>query len=213
MIPDSARTRGLPDREPVPENHLERDRVADDPLSDASLLAGVRNRDAAALERFFDAAFPHVHGLAIRLTGGRREAAEDVTQEVFLKVYRVADRLDPARPARPWLTTIACNAARDATRRAKTRPERPVDSTFVAEASASTPAPSAREESSEDALRVQAALDRLTETERCIVVLHDYEGLPHSEIARTLALSHAAVRKRYSRALDRMRQHLEGDLP
>jgi RNA polymerase sigma-70 factor (ECF subfamily) len=66
---------------------------------------------------------------------------------------------------------------------------------------------SGRNDPEEDALRsererlVQRALARLPEALRLPVVLHDFQGLPHAEIATLLGIDHAAARKRYSRAL------------
>jgi RNA polymerase sigma factor (sigma-70 family) len=54
------------------------------------------------------------------------------------------------------------------------------------------------------------AVQDLEESLREVVVLHDYEGLDHKEIASALGLSHDAVRKRYSRALATLAQRLKG---
>src|SRR5689334_12157501 len=64
------------------------------PPLDREVLEAFRRRESAALETFFDHYFDLVFGLVLRLLGNRT-AAEDVTQEVFFKVYRAADRLDP----------------------------------------------------------------------------------------------------------------------
>ena len=65
-------------------------------------LERVRTRDPAALGALFDAYIGRIYGLAMRMTGDRA-AAEDVTQETFLKVHRAAHQLDPARDPGPWL--------------------------------------------------------------------------------------------------------------
>ena len=75
-------------------------------------LEGVRRRDPAALEAFFEAYFDRVFSIVARLLGNRA-AAEDATQEVFLKIHRAAHTIDPARDPGPWVATIATNVCRD----------------------------------------------------------------------------------------------------
>src|SRR5262252_9534060 len=78
----------------------------------AAELERVRARDPEALAAFFERHFDRVYGLVYRLLGDRT-LAEDMTQEVFLKVHRAAHTIDPARDPAPWLATIAHNACRD----------------------------------------------------------------------------------------------------
>ena len=63
---------------------------------DSALIERVRTREPEAMGQFYDRYLDLVFGLAWRLLGDRT-LAEDVTSEVFLKVHRAADRLDPAR--------------------------------------------------------------------------------------------------------------------
>src|SRR5439155_594675 len=79
---------------------------------DRAELERVRARDPEALESFFERYFDRVYGLVFRLLGDRT-LAEDMTQEVFLKVHRAAHQLDPGRDPAPWIMTIAHNACRD----------------------------------------------------------------------------------------------------
>jgi RNA polymerase sigma-70 factor (ECF subfamily) len=168
-------------------------------------LEAVRRREPAALGRLFDRHFGNVYGLLCRLLGDRT-AAEDVTQDVFLKVYRSAHLLDPARDPGAWLTVIATNACRDRWRsgayrmgQRSTPVEDDPESGLVLTRGTNDP--------EEDALAaererlVQGAIGRLPEALRVPVLLHDYQGLSHQEIAGILGVNHAAARKRYSRAL------------
>ena len=75
-------------------------------------LERVRARDPEALAAFFERYVDRVFGLVYRLLGDRT-LAEDMTQDVFLKVHRAAHQLDPRRDPRPWIMTIAHNACRD----------------------------------------------------------------------------------------------------
>ena len=172
---------------------------------DAAELEGVRARNPEALARFFERYFDRVYGFVFRLLG-ERTLAEDVTQEVFLKVLRAAHRLDPARDPGPWLMTIAHNACRDLwrsnafklTRRATSLDG---DSRLAATLTRGTNDPEREMLAGERERLVQQALDRLPESLRTAIVLHDYQGLGHEEIAAITGIRHAAARKRYSRAL------------
>jgi len=170
----------------------------------SDVLEGVRRREPEALGRFFDASFDYVHRLAFCLTGNR-EAAEDVTQDVYVKVYRAAESLDPKRDPMPWLTTITYNACRDVRRRVRARPE-------IADDEAASTVKSPADTPEETLLRrerariVQEALMQLDEPSRAVVVLHDYCGMSHEEVAVALQVSAAGIRKRYSRGLKRLAQ-------
>jgi len=170
-----------------------------------SELEAVRRREPEALGRLFDRHFGAVFALVFRLLGDRA-AAEDVTQEVFLKVYNAAHRLDPERDPGPWLTTIATNACRDVWRSGAHRMARrstPVDD----DPESGVTLTSGTNDPERDALAaererlVQQALGQLPEALRVPIVLHDYQGLSHPEIAEVLGVNPAAARKRYSRAL------------
>jgi RNA polymerase sigma-70 factor (ECF subfamily) len=163
----------------------------------------VRLRDRDALGRFFDLAFPYVYNLAYRFTR-HRETAEDITQEVFIKVHKAAHRVAPDRSAKPWLTAITVNACRDEARRRRARPEDTVDSGDIGRNFASPATPEAELLERERNRQLERALGELDWESRLVVLLHDYCGLPHDEIAGLVQNSHDAVRKRHSRAIKRL---------
>jgi RNA polymerase sigma-70 factor (ECF subfamily) len=178
------------------------------------VLERVRARDPGALGVVFDRYFDRVYGLAFRLLGNHH-AAEDATQEVFLKLHRAAHRIDPARDPGPWITRITLNACRDAWRSRAGRMDRRSVSLDADPAMADTLAspsagPEQHFEDSRTARTVQSALCQLPEPLRVAVVLRDYEGLTHEEIAAVTGSTHVAVRKRYSRALRSLARLLQG---
>jgi RNA polymerase sigma-70 factor (ECF subfamily) len=174
------------------------------PALSRAVLEGVRRREPRALESFFEAYFDRVFGLVYRLLGNRA-AAEDVTQEVFYKVHRAFDRLDPARDPMPWLATIAHNACRDYWRSSAYRLGRrsaSLEAEPLLQGTLAAPGNPEREMLAQERERlVQQALMELPEALRAPVVLHDYQGLSHESIASVLGIRHDAARKRYSRAL------------
>ena len=175
-------------------------------------LERVRDRDPEALGRFFDRYFGRIHGLAYRMLGDPT-AAEDVSQEVFLKVYRAVDRLDVDRDPMPWLAAVTCNACREHWRgKHQKAAGRSVSLEDLADWERQHPVSDESPErdllSAERAAVVQRAITELPETLREVVILHDWEGLSHQEIADREDASYAAVRKRYSRALTALAEKL-----
>jgi RNA polymerase sigma-70 factor (ECF subfamily) len=179
-------------------------------------LERLRARDPDALGRFFERYVDHVFGLAHRLLGDR-EAAQDLTQEVFLKVYRAASQLDPGRDPTPWVTAITCNACRDVWRSGAYRMGRRSDSIEDDPSVSGRLAPGTNDPE-RDAIAgereriVQEALQEMPPQLREVIVLHDWQGLDHREIASLLGIGHAAARKRYSRALGALAARLDGRL-
>lgn len=179
-------------------------------------LEGVRRRDPKALAALFERHFDRVYGLVYRLLGDR-SLAEDMTQEVFLKVHRAAHQLDPGRDPGPWLMTIAHNACRDLWRSNAWKLRRRATS-LDADPPPGPALTSGVNEPERDLLAaererlVQEALMKLPEPLRVAIVMHDYQGLGHDEIAAVIGVNHAAVRKRYSRALAALGRLLEGKL-
>lgn len=192
-----------------------RHETARPPLSRTDREA-VRRRDPEALGALFECYFDRVYAVIYRLLG-ERALAEDVAQEVFLKVYRAAHRMDPERDPLPWLMAIAHNACRDVWRsnahrlgrRAVSIDEHPLAGGGL---SAGTNDPEREALARERERLVQQAILRLPEPLRVAVVLHDYQGLGHEEIARITGVRHAAARKRYSRALEALGRLLEDHL-
>src|SRR5436190_20316309 len=148
-------------------------------------LERVRARDPEALGAFFERYFDRVYGLVFHLLG-ERAAAEDMTQEVFLKVHRAAVQLDPARDPAPWLSTIAYNTCRDLWRSGAYRMSRRSASV---EQDAAVAMRLAHGDDPERALLgaererlVREAIADLPEPLRVVVLLYDYQGLNHQEI-------------------------------
>lgn len=182
---------------------------------DPATLERVRARDPEALGVLYERYFDRVYALVYRLLG-ERSRAEDAASEVFLKVYRSANQLDPSRDPAPWLMTIATNVCRDLWRsgayRMAMRAES-VDDEVVANRLRSHGSEPERELIAAERERlVQQALLELPDALRTAVVLHDYEGLNHQQIAEITGIEHAAARKRYSRALDALAKRLKDRL-
>jgi RNA polymerase sigma-70 factor (ECF subfamily) len=160
---------------------------------------------------FFNLFFDRIYGLAYRLLGTRIQA-EDATQEVCYRIQRGAHRLDLTRDPTPWVLTTTVNVCRSLRRSSAYRMDRASQSIEGSSGAewASDPSHAPDEELlvKERERLVFQAVQELDEAMREIVVLHDYQGFDHKEIASALGLSHEAVRKRYSRALSSLAQRL-----
>ena len=123
-----------------------------------------------------------VYGVALRITGDR-DAALDVTSSTFLKAYRAFDRYDQSRPLRHWLLRIATNEAITFVRRRGRELRRTVaveEATGLVDASAT---PDAESVAREDRARIRAAVSRLPELYRVVIVLRYFNDLSVDEIA------------------------------
>jgi RNA polymerase sigma-70 factor (ECF subfamily) len=119
-----------------------------------------------------------VYGLCVRLLGHRHDA-EDVSQEVFLRIFRSLRRWDSTRPLRPWIMSIAVNRCRTWLTQRSRRPEL-VD--YLHETAAGRP----EDDSTELVREIQAALHELRPEYQSVFVLFHEHGQPYEEIAEAL---------------------------
>ncbi len=160
-------------------------------------IDGLRRGEAASFDAVFAAYRGRVFGYLARMTG-RRDHAEDLTQEVFLRLARGARGLRPDTRLRGWLFTVAHNVLVSHARAAKA-------TAALASELAGRPAPSGRTPFEALAatltqLKVEQALAALPAGYREVVLLVAIEGLPAADAGAALSLSAEAVRQRLSRA-------------
>jgi RNA polymerase sigma-70 factor, ECF subfamily len=176
---------------------------------------GLRAGRPDALESFYRTYFDRVYAYIRRLVHDEH-AAEDLTQDVFMSIHQSLARYDPARDLRPWVFTIATNKLRDYWSSRRFRDERRAvgvdeDGETLFEPIAPRANPRELLEAGELSQAVAAAVEGLPEGLRTTLLLRYHEQLSFEEIARLLERSEVAVRKRYSRALELLRETL-GDL-
>lgn len=166
--------------------------------------AGARDDLAALVTRHHSPLL----GFLYRLTGGDRPLAEDLVQEVFLRVLRSIGQYHPARPFKPWLYAVAVNAARDHYKRAETRRTEALPPDYDAPGE---PSPLAAVTAAETWAQVAAAVRALPEPQREVLLLRYSEDLSLAEIAEVLAIPVGTVKSRLSVALGRLRAHLAAE--
>lgn len=161
------------------------------------LLCGIRAGDKSAFARLYRELSPPVFTIAWRILQ-EREAAEDVTQEVFLKLF-----CEPPAPSvknpRAWIFQMARNRAIDLWRGRRETQSADEGAVDVFDAVVQR-------------LDVEAAMAELPRLQREVVTLHLTAGLTFREIAPIVGRSVPATYRQYRRALDTLREELRGDV-
>jgi RNA polymerase sigma-70 factor (ECF subfamily) len=162
----------------------------------------VRDGDLAKLGLLFERYHLRLFNFLSRVTGDR-SAAEDLVQDVFVRVLKYRSTYRDDGVFETWLFRIARNAKADHFR-ARSRVE-----PLVGEASDQAepaPGPVAQLESGRDLVRLNRALMRLREDKRELIVLARYHGMTHKQIAELLEIDAGAVTVRLHRALRELRE-------
>lgn len=177
---------------------------------DIDLVERHRSGDAHAFDEVYERFGEMVYNLALRLSGNREEAA-DLTQEIFLRIYRHLGSFGGRSTLKTWIFRVALNHCRD--RLSRFSPAiLPIEEGM--EDGGTTLADPARspEEmalAADDGRRVSAGLSLLPQVFREAVVLRDLEGLSYDEIAEVLGVRVGTVRSRIARGRDQLRSLLE----
>ena len=147
--------------------------------------------------------------VCLRVTGNRDDAA-DATQRVLVKLWQHAPDIEPDK-RRAWTARVARNASLDLLRRRAVRPTPAHEA--LPERIALEPTPDADAEASDLRRHLDAAVARLDEPYRSIVVLREVEGLPYAEIADALDLPLNTLKVYLHRARKRLRSSLRASAP
>jgi len=177
-----------------------------DPSHDTALLRRIRDRDEGALAEFYDRHATFVYSLARSILRNDGDA-EDVTQDVFFRVWDRGDAFDASKGSPlAWLTTLARRLAIDRTRsrgfRARARET-------SLEGAVSTDGKGADDIAlSAEANQVLAALEQLDPVYRDVIRMSYYEGLSHSGIATKLGTPLGTVKSRLREGVTQLRRIL-----
>ena len=185
---------------------------------DVRLMLEVRDDNAAAFDELM-LRYQNRLVTVLEHLVGRRDQAEDLAQEVFLRVYRARKRYVVGAKFSTWLYTIANHVAANALRSMSRRPEvnltaRSNDSTGIGgldkmALAASGAMPARQIDKTELREMVRAALGELSERQRMAVLLNKFEGMSYADIAITMNLSPKAVKSLLSRARVNLKEILE----
>jgi RNA polymerase sigma-70 factor (ECF subfamily) len=172
---------------------------------DVVLMQRVANGDESALAELYDRHAPLLFGLIVRIVADRGEA-EDILQDVFIRVWQRADTFDPAfGTPTAWLVRIARNRAIDRLRGRKPA----VSDAAIAGMASIDPDPHESAALTEQQLLVAAALKRLPRDERELIEQAFLRGRTHSELAAAFGLPLGTVKTRIRRGMLALRDALQ----
>jgi RNA polymerase sigma-70 factor, ECF subfamily len=182
-------------------------------LADEELMPLIGAKDPEAFEVFYDRHGGVAYSLAYRIVG-ERAAAEDVTQEAFISLWRSGARFDSTRGSvRSWMLSIVRNRAIDQLRsKAGKAPKLAFDDDSILE---QRPAKEQTEEEAlarETASEVRGALGTLPNDQSKVIQLAYFGGFSHSEIAEMLGVPLGTVKGRMRLGLEKIRGELAEEL-
>ncbi len=195
----------------TPLKKLSSDTYLDDP--DTLLMIEFSKGNKFAFEHLMKKYFSRVMNFIYRFTNNR-DIAEELTQEVFIKVYNSGNRYIPKAKFRTWLYTIARNISLNEVRR-NNNSALSLDASIYEDLNGYTYVMNDNAEPADHNLRreeitdvIRTAISLLPKNQRIAVILRRYENFSYEEIASTMGISVSAVKSLLSRARENLRNTL-----
>ncbi len=182
---------------------------------DLDLMARVRDGDLAAFERLVEIHQRSIIGTVAKMLGNPTDA-EDIAQQVFIRVWKSAARYEPQARFTTWLFTITRNLVFNEVRRRQRKPTVSVEEReetthrVLEDAKGSSPDDEVLRAEMEAA--VDRAIEALPEKQRLAVVLRRYEEMPYEEIGAVLSMTVPAVKSLLFRARTQLKESLRAYL-
>jgi RNA polymerase sigma-70 factor (ECF subfamily) len=179
--------------------------------ADAALVRAARAGDRDAFGRLVRTHLRAAHAAALAVVGNSSDA-EDVCQDAFLTALERLDDCRPEEKFRPWLLTIVRNRAIDLRRRKRVREAEPLEETETQVGGGPRRDPHHHAEQADLQGHLTAAIARLPDVRREVLLLYDLDGWSHAEISAYLGLPVATVRVHLFRARREVREWLSPEL-
>ena len=168
-------------------------------------LANTTAEHTLDLHSIFLSEHRRLYKVAYHLTLSRHDA-EDVVQEVFVRLHNKLEQFHGEAMLSTWLYRLTVNASLDALRRFKRRKKWETSLTLIENEEGLTRyGPADQNEMSE---KVRRALSRLSRHHRAVIVLRDFEALAYDEIAEVLQIDKGTVASRLHRAYSKLKKEL-----
>ncbi len=169
-------------------------------MTESQMIRRASEGDARAVRSLYDRYSPRVYAVVRRIAGDD-QTAQDYAQETWVRVIRALPTFRGESKFSTWLHRIAVNAALQARRRESTRQDRevPIPDTLSVRSGTGDPLM---------ARRLEAALDRLPERMRRVLILHDVEGYTHQDIGELMGVAPGTSKSQLFKARAKMRQWL-----
>ena len=179
------------------------------------LMLKVKEGDIAAFEEIVEIHQSAVIGTVAKMLGGASDA-EDISQQVFIRVWKSAGRYKPSAKFTTWMFTITRNLVFNEMRRRQRKPavsmdEREEEYNLLAPDEVTQP-PDQQVLENELVKAIDDAIQALPEKQRMAVILRRYEDRSYEEIADVLKLSLSAVKSLLFRARAQLKENLQGYL-
>jgi RNA polymerase sigma-70 factor (ECF subfamily) len=171
---------------------------------DSELVRQIQSGDDAGFDELMRRYKRPVLNFVFRMLGNAEDAA-DVAQDVFVRVYQNLDACRPDAKFSTWLFALARNAAID---RLRWRARHPTESMESAPEIAMSAGTAEDVNARETAGQIAAAVDKLPEDQRTVLVLSEYQGMSYAEIAGVMRCSEKSVESRLYRAKQALREAL-----
>ena len=170
--------------------------------NERTLIARAAAGDREAARALYDAHAPRVHRIAYRIAGDP-DLAEDLTQDVFIQVFRTLGQFRGDSAFSTWVHRVALTVSLNAMRKVKRFRQR---ETVLEEASHHEHADAALDPDLRD--RLNQAIDALPEGLRVALVMHTMEGYSHAEIGKALGIAEGTSKARVFEARAKLRKAL-----
>lgn len=191
------------------------------PDSDELLLVRLRDGDRSVFGILVRRYERELYGYLRRYLGDD-DLADDVFQNTFVAVFLKVKQYEPGRPARPWLYAIATNQAIDALRKKNRRADRRADALVAADddgeprplfelVPAADCAPPDHADRAEQRELVRAAVDRLPDILKQVVLLAYFQGMKYRDIADVLDIPVGTVKSRLHAALTKLTEEWQAE--
>ncbi len=185
-----------------------------DNRTDEELMLQFQRGDEACFRVLVDRHKQRIFNLTFRFLNGNQEA-EDIAQEVFVKVFSAKDTYKPAAKFTTWLYVVARNTCLQALRKRSSdvsldeRPENRQEGHYSLVADGRQQGPCEAALSAEKQKKIGEALSRLPESQRLVILLKRYDDLSYEEIADIMSCSIQAVKSLLFRGRQAMKEFLK----
>jgi RNA polymerase sigma-70 factor (ECF subfamily) len=177
-----------------------------DELTDRELVLQLQDDSLAALGALYDRHSRLVYRTALVVTGDP-EAASDLLQDVFLRLHRFADRVDPERPLEPWLYRVTANQSYTWVKRHQ-RWTHPLEEIAEWLSSGVKNSPQYITEQNDESKWIQGAIAKLSLPQKVVVVMYYVNDLSLHEIAEILEIPEGTVKSRLHYGRNALKNHL-----
>jgi RNA polymerase sigma-70 factor, ECF subfamily len=181
-------------------------------MADSDLITRAAAGDPAAFQALVERHRSMVYRVAYQFAGNHFDA-EDIAQEVFIKVYRSLDKFRQDAQLSSWMYRIVMNACIDHRRRTMPSGAAPFGEEAehkMLNTAEETPGPEERAYAGELGLVLEAEIGRLPPGQRIVFVMRHHQGLKLGEIAEALGLAEGTVKRQLHAAVHRLRHALSG---